>query len=485
MCAITGYEKTVIQPLREMTSSATLEADRKTAHDLLSRASTRQKTAQAGSSDGNARYIPANQVASLYAIGESRPLAAGDPFHGCYRFAWPLRVTIALGFGIDLIKTCHWTSHLQGWAVKAFNDGAKADALRKEVMRRVHQLANPPHLSLAEQVVAKSEAAAAADQAASVTEGVGANRASRKRPMREEAAVEHQTASGQMPVAGHSEDDVVILERNQATIVLDDGSGDDDDVRIDVGDVAAQPALWYPSPRHHGCIKLTAKHLEEVSNVKSTVSSDVLELALREWEYLLDPYSRKQTSSTTLRLGPLEQNRMQRHFKAVSATTIPRSEAVISLKTNYKIEKLKAEFQCGGSPLGKHYVSLSVYLPGQRHFGTLVVCVPVDAQMLASFGTNGTVYWVDFVEGSSAPPPRLLRSLLAWLQAWYDLAQEDAWFRGRFLLEYGVSSIDLTKADILPLPGASGLQRGSSRDCAFWSLVSYTCHPPPQLRREH
>lgn len=140
---MTDYDRNVLQPLKDMSSSSALTfTDTQAVHKLLKRALRRPRTAAQAATSGGTRAVPVNKVASLYVVSNSLPLTRGSPFHKVsnFEYAWPLRVTIPLGYGIDLIE-CGWPGHLQGFQVRPFCEGARAVELRKQVMHRLEQLA--------------------------------------------------------------------------------------------------------------------------------------------------------------------------------------------------------------------------------------------------------------------------------------------------------------------------------------------------------
>ena len=135
------YDQNVIQPLRKMANDVRLQP---MVAPLLQRASERKRTCAETSSGrvpGGQRIIPANKMASLYIIGASMPLKAGMPFHNVsnFKYAWPLHITIPLGYDIDLLE-CGWTSHVQGSQGEQFCNGEPAKVLRRKVMQRLQQL---------------------------------------------------------------------------------------------------------------------------------------------------------------------------------------------------------------------------------------------------------------------------------------------------------------------------------------------------------
>ena len=133
-----GYDEKVLAPLQGMVQDPALQG---AVEPVLEWAKSRMATCDAANNPSR-RFIPANKVVSIYVVGASRGLVPGSPFFNVsnFKYAWPLRVTIPLGYGIDLIEDVGFVSHLQGCAVRPFCNGSTAATVRSKVLERLLEL---------------------------------------------------------------------------------------------------------------------------------------------------------------------------------------------------------------------------------------------------------------------------------------------------------------------------------------------------------
>jgi hypothetical protein len=138
------YKKQVLAPLQGMVKDPALKG---AVEPVLEWAEHRVATCDVADHPKR-RFIPANKVASIYVVGASRALVAGSPFFNVsnFEYAWPLRVTIPLGYGIDLIEDVGFASHLQGCPVAPFCAGDTAVAIRSKVLEQLLELQSKAEL---------------------------------------------------------------------------------------------------------------------------------------------------------------------------------------------------------------------------------------------------------------------------------------------------------------------------------------------------